>query len=76
MKLNIPEHLDHTFLEFLDVAQAMFTEEEVMGLSIEEKETLAFVEGLLEGMHVRSDRFKTLEDKKDAIVKLSQLLSP
>ena len=65
MKIDIPDRLYPYFLSFLDVAQAMFLEDEIALMEEEEKEVLKFVEDLL-GDEC-SMRFQTAEDKHEAV---------
>lgn len=64
MKINIPNNLYQDFLNFLDIAQASFTDEIIDSCSDNEKEVIKFIEKLL-GEN-RSIRFKTNKEKNSA----------
>lgn len=61
MKIDIPDHLYHSFLRFLDIAQSNFVQDEVSSFSLEEQDVIKFIEKLL-GKSA-SKRFQNREEK-------------
>ena len=73
MKITVPKNLEGSFIAFLDIAQASFTDTDILKFTPEEKETLKFVEGLI-GEN-RAKRYATDADKKKASAELNNIIS-
>jgi DNA replication initiation complex subunit (GINS family) len=71
--IEIPDHLYKTFIDFLDLSQASFTQEDIKNMTDIEKELFSFLENLLgEG---RILRYKTKKDLNDAKRSFLQAIS-
>lgn len=63
MIIRVPKHLEEEFLNFLDIAQSAFTDEEVAKMTYKEKKCLSFVQGLIQEP---AKRFANKEEAKKA----------
>jgi hypothetical protein len=72
MTLEIPENIEEEFLNFLDIAQASFTEEDVDSFTDQEKECIKFIESIL-GTN-KSGRFPRRKDLQKARDDLNLIL--
>lgn len=70
MMLQIPDKIYETFLNFLDLAQASFSEEQIARMSELEKQTLIWVENLLGNS--RSMRLTRVREDSTEIVRSLQ----
>ena len=73
MTFNVPDELAETFLEFLNVSQAAFSEQECFKMSDKEQKCLEFIQNSI-GKNAYS-RFETTDSKKSAAAALDIILS-
>lgn len=72
MLLEVPDHLYETFLTFLDVSQAHYTEEDIQNMTELEKQVIIWIENLLGDS--RSVRHKSQKEIKEAEEQLRNIL--
>jgi len=67
MKIEIPDELFEEFLNFLDISQASFTEQEINTFSEDEKKVIKLVEDILENYKQSpSQRYNTKPEMERA----------
>jgi hypothetical protein len=64
MRINIPKKIENEFLNFLDLAQSSYSQEEIKQMSQAERECIMWVDNFL-GKKA-SKRFETKKQQKDA----------
>jgi len=60
MQIEIPDELYESFLSFLNVAQASFTEEEIVKMSADDISVIKWIDGILG--EKKSERFATQDE--------------
>jgi hypothetical protein len=64
MQIEIPDDLYKTFIDFLDLSQASFTEEDLEQMTEIEKDMFVFIENLIGNNRIM--RYKTKKELNEA----------
>jgi len=75
MKIEIPDDLVEEFLNFLDVSQSFFTEDQIFNFCDNEKKVIELVEKILEdNNHNPSLRWENKEEREIASNSIKNIL--